>query len=180
MNNNYLKILTIAGLVIVIGGVADAARRHHHARQYARAAAQCELDKDFYANNAGLCDSIEQRAYVRDTRQARQSFPPVQSYEPTITVTNDHQGVSDASSTNTKYIALQTAEDVARSPTVTYGLAGWFASAFDLGRKHPPIMTAEASRPVRTATAPTPHPTRVTTNGGPVYITNSRVTVAQQ
>jgi hypothetical protein len=165
MKDKYLKFGVAACLVIASFGIADAARRHHAAKAYAKEiAAACDLDKDYYATHSHWCDGAEKEHLVtihhlpsvRLREAGRQTFPAVQSYEPTITVMHDHQGINDTSSTNTKYIALQTAEDVTRSPTVAYGLAGWFASAFDLGRKHPPIMMAAApTRPAATKTVTT-------------------------
>jgi hypothetical protein len=178
MKNKYLTLGATACLVIAIGVGGVFAEHLRTSRQIA--VGMCESNKDFYADHSRWCDSAEKRHLVTIHHRVRQEFPPVQTYEPSITVTRDRQAADDGGHAPDRFIALQTAEDVARSPTVVYGLDGWFASAFDLGRKHPPIMTAEAPRPIRTAAIPAQRPTRVTTNGGPVYITNSRVTVAQQ
>src|SRR5258705_179133 len=108
----------IAILVIATGvGIADAGRHHHHrtAGVYA-AAALCETDKDYYATHSQYCDSAERRGLIQIRhRVARAEFPPVQSYD-TVTVRRDHQAADDGGHASDRFIALQTADDVARLP----------------------------------------------------------------
>jgi len=184
MKDKYLKFGVAACLVIATFGIADAARRHirHHTTAvYAKEAALCEMNKDYYAAHAKRCDNPEQ-AYPPEHH--RQAFPPVQSFDE-VTNSHDHQGVYDGGSTNTPTIRLQTADNVAHSSPWYAAIAAAFnPGALDLGvhriaRTEAPVYAGP--RPVvRKAVAELAKPTRITTNGGPVYITNSRVTVAQQ
>jgi hypothetical protein len=165
-------------------GVSEAARRHHvrhHATDvYAKDTARCDLDKDYYATHSQWCDSAEKQHLV--TIHHRQTVPAVQFYEQ-VTVRRDTQANTEVGRPD-QFIALQTTADVAQGGG--YGSSGsiWSPGALALGTQHLISKLAYAVTPqrpaVRTAVAPTQHPTRVSTNGGPVYITNSRVTVAQQ
>jgi len=194
MKDKYLKLGVAACLVIASFGIADAARRHHTSHHttgvYAKDTARCDLDKDYYATHSKWCDGAEKEHLV--TIHHRQTFPTVQSFEPTVTVRRDPQAPTDTGNSD-PFIALQTAADVARGSgfgSAGGSILGWIPGALDLGTQHLASMVARAAqihaaaapiRPaVRTAAAPVQHQTRVTTNGGPVYITNSRVTVAQQ
>jgi hypothetical protein len=192
MHNKAVYFGTIATLVIAIIGGADAAHRHyrHHVAVYAKDTARCDLDKDYYATHSRWCDGAEKEHLV--TIRHRQTFPAVQSFEPTITVRRDPQAPTDTGNSD-PFIALQTTADIARGSgfgSAGGSILGWIPGALDLGTQHLASMVARAAqvhtaaapmRPaVRMAAAPAQHPTRVTTNGGSVYITNSRVTVAQQ
>lgn len=179
--DNGGRFVTIAALVIAIGGVSEAARRHHHPHTArAEAIAICDLDPEYYRAHSQWCDSAEKRHLVTIHHRVRQDFPPVQTFE-YATVTRDTQANTEIGPPD-RTITLQTAKDVADSGTfgsIRSAVLAWMPGAVVFGQTR--IATASPPRPaVRTAAAPAQHPTRVTTNGGPVYITNSRVTVAQQ
>src|SRR5882672_4459500 len=183
MDSKAVYFGTIATLVIAIIGGADAAHRHyrHHAAVYAKDTARCDLDKDYYATHSQWCDSAEKQHLV--TIHHRQVFPAVQSFDE-VTNSHDHQGVYDGGSTNIPTIRLQTADNVAHSSPWYAAIAAAFnPGALDLGihriaRTEAPVYAGPRA-PMRPVAA-LAKPTRITTNGGPVYITNSRVTVAQQ
>jgi hypothetical protein len=148
------KLLTTACAAALTVGIMVASNAY-------TSKSMCRVE-EYYATHSRACylwqhygvrpRHHDQVAYHR----TRQEFPPVVSYDAsehqqTVTVSRDRQASNDFRPD--QFIALQTADDIAKSPP-SYGFAGWFVGMFDMGKKHPPIY--EAPNPQARARAAAP------------------------
>lgn len=155
------KLLTAACALMLTAGIIGLSG--------ARTSVSMCNDKEFYSGHVRMCElwfeygirprHVTHVAYHHP--RPKIEFPPVQSYEmadQSVTVTRDRQASNDFRAD--QYIALQTADDVARS-SAPYGFAGWIVSVFDMGSKYRPVP----SRVVKTHVA-TAHPSSEGGGGG--------------
>jgi hypothetical protein len=137
MKNKYLTFGATACLVIGILGIADASNRLPRLPN-------CS-DKDVYAEHTRWCDYIEAGRMLRRQHARAQAPTPQVTYYGQITTTHDHQGVNDASSTNTPYIALQTAADVAQSGGYASARTVWSPGVLTMGSQRLWAMVTHAA-----------------------------------
>jgi len=160
--------ITIVACVLALGGASSASHKVYGW------ATRC-ANVDFYDSHERWCNAAHRVGAVKHLARAQVSFPAVQPYDE-VTNIHDHQGVNDASSTNTPILRLQTAQNVANgSPWYAAVAAAFNPGSWTLGVQHVareavPAMAAAPRPAVRTTVSTMTRPLSLTTNR-PVEIT---------